>query len=259
MLPFYVIGNLKMHLVSRNECDHYLTQLRREVTGKKFRVTRGVIAPPAIHLSYCAHLPEAFALGAQNMGWEKAGAFTGEISPLMLRDAGVEYCILGHSERRLYAGETDELVARKVRLALKERLVPIVCVGETQAERDSDRTTDIIEHSVRTIFDGLTGSQAEKIILAYEPRWAIGSGLTPTTADILQIKIVLRKLFSELFSPVVAERIPVVYGGSVKAAFLPAVSWEAEMSGVLVGGESLFPRELVKMMVAAEEHFRSAS
>ncbi|TXH07336.1 MAG: triose-phosphate isomerase [Candidatus Moraniibacteriota bacterium] len=253
MAPFYVIGNLKMNLQSREEVAEYLSQLRRESSGKSFPNARGIIAPPSIHLGGFSHIPDGFSIAAQNMGWETKGAFTGEISPLMLRDAGVEYVILGHSERRMYAAETDELVAMKTRLALKENLIPIVCLGETAEERRCDETAAVIERTVRPVFSGLSPLFAERILVAYEPRWAIGTGITPSTADILQVRVYLRKLFSELYDPVLAERIAVIYGGSVKAATLASVSWEAEMAGVLVGGESLYPRELVKMMLDAEQ------
>jgi triosephosphate isomerase len=244
-----------MHLLSKEECDEYVSQLRRESAGKTFAHARGIIAPPVIHLGRFQSLPPGFLLAAQNMCWETKGAFTGEISPLMLRDAGVEFVILGHSERRAYAGETDELVALKTRLALKEGIVPIICIGETSEERDHEETMAVIERSIRTIFQGLSSLFAERVIVAYEPRWAIGTGMTPTTADILQVKVYLRKLFSELYDPSLAERVSVIYGGSVKAATLASVSWEAEMNGVLVGGESLYPRELVKMLAEADAYF----
>ncbi len=258
MPPFYVIGNLKLHLLNHQEVNEYLSQLRRESMGKTFVRTRGVIAPPAIHLHAFNHLPPGFSLAAQNMAWETKGAFTGEISPLMLRDAGVSFVILGHSERRMYGGETDTFVALKTRLALKEGIAPVVCLGETAEERQRDETMAVIERTVRAVFADLSPLLAERVIVAYEPRWAIGTGLIPTTADILQVKVYLRKLFSELYDPALAERIAVIYGGSVKAATLSAVSWEAEMSGVLVGGESLYPRELVKMMLDAEDYLHQA-
>lgn len=255
MLPFSVIGNLKMNLLSREECDEYLSQLRRESSGKTFGHAKGIIIPPAVHLARFQNLPAGFSLGAQNMGWEIKGAFTGEISPLMLRDLGVSHVILGHSERRAYAGETDELIARKTKLALKEGIIPIVCVGETLEERKHEETVAVIERSIRTIYHDLSPLLAERVIVAYEPRWAIGTGVTPITADILQVKVYLRKLFSELYDPAFAERVSIIYGGSVKAATLAEVSWEAEMSGVLVGGESLYPRELVKMLSEADAYF----
>ncbi|QQR78380.1 MAG: triose-phosphate isomerase [Candidatus Moraniibacteriota bacterium] len=255
MSPFLVIGNLKMHLLTHTEVNEYLSQLRRESVGKTFAHSRGIIAPPAIHLHAFSHLPAGFTLAAQTMGWELKGAFTGEISPAMLRDAGVGHVILGHSERRAYAGETDALVAKKTRLALKEGIIPIVCLGETAEERQREQTTTVIERTVRTVFDDLSPLLAQRVIIAYEPRWAIGTGVTPTTADILQVKVYLRKLFSGLYDPAFAERMTVIYGGSVKATALASVSWEAEMSGVLVGGESLYPRELVKMLLEAEHTF----
>ncbi len=255
MPPFSIIGNLKMNLLSREEVNEYLSQLRRESTGKSFLHTRGIIAPPSIYLYSFSHLPAGFTLAAQTMASETKGAFTGEISPLMLRDAGASHVILGHSERRAYAGETDESVAQKAKLALKEGIVPIVCLGETAEERKHDETMSVIERTVRIVFADLSPLLAERVIIAYEPRWAIGSGVLPTTGEILQIKVYLRKLLAELYDKALAERIAVIYGGSVKAAYLAAVSWEAEMSGVLVGGESLYPRELVKMMLEAEVHF----
>ena len=258
MPPFSVIGNLKMNLQTREDCDEYVSQLRRESVGKTFAHARGIIAPPAIHLNRFQSLPPGFSLAAQTMGSETKGAFTGEISPLMLRDANVNFVILGHSERRTYANETDELIARKTRLALKEGLTPIVCIGETSEERDREETIAVIEHSIRIIYAELSPLFAERVILAYEPRWAISAvsgGVTATTADILQVRVYLRKLFSELYDPGLAERISVIYGGSVKAATLASLSWEAEMAGVLVGGESLYPRELIKMLSDAEAHF----
>ena len=256
MPTFLVIGNLKMNLLSHEECTTYLSQLRREAAGKDFLYTRGIVAPPALYLPYFENLPKCFSLGAQNMGWESKGAYTGEISPVMLRNAGVEYVIIGHSERRLYAGENDRLAAIKVKLAFKEGLIPILCLGETEEERNHGQTMAVIERTIQTVFRELSSLLAERVIIAYEPRWAIGSGHVPSTSDILQVKVFLRKLFSALYTGELAEKITVLYGGSVKTAFLSAVSWEAEMNGVLVGGESLYPRELIKMMSEAESHLR---
>lgn len=244
-----------MQLLTRAEVATYVELLQREFLGKQFRHVHGVICPSSVHLRSFTHLPSGIQLGAQDMFWEKQGAYTGETSPLMLKDAGVTHVILGHSERRMYAGETDESVARKTQAALKYMLTPIVCIGETQAERERDQTMHVIDVQVRTIFAGRSPLQAEKIVLAYEPRWAIGGDVTPTTSEILQVKVYLRKLLTELYTPALAERITVLYGGSVKSAFLPAVSWEAEMQGVLVGRESLFPHELAKMMELAESTF----
>lgn len=252
MRPFYVVGNLKMNLLSRGECEKYLTLLRREIDSKEFERVRGILCPPSIHLSRFTHLPPPFTLGAQNTFWERDGAFTGEISPLMLKDAGVEYVIVGHSERRALFGETDEMIAKKTHALLKHLLTPILCIGETTEERQRETTTNALERQIRAVFPGLSPMQAEKIILAYEPRWAIGTDIVPSTQDILQVKVYLRKLFTELYDARLAERMTVIYGGSVKSTFLSAVSWEAEIDGVLVGRESLSPHELIKMMELGE-------
>lgn len=254
MRAIFVVANLKMNLLTRAESDKYLAILKREALGITFAHVVGIVCPPIIHASRFSHLPAGIKLGAQNMAWERSGAFTGEISPLMLKDVGVEYVILGHSERRGVFGETDEMVKAKIDTALKQNLIPIVCIGETRAERERDETTEIIEQQVRSVFQGLSPMQAESIILAYEPRWAIGSDQLPTTGEIMQVRVFLRKLLTELYDTRVAEKVSILYGGSVKSTFLGQVAWEAEMDGVLVGRESLFPHEFLKMMQLLEEH-----
>lgn len=260
MNPFLVVGNLKMNLITEKDGDRYVSELRKAAYGKHFQRTAGVIAPPFVHLSRFSHLPTHFSLGAQDMHWERAGAFTGSISPLMLKDLGATHVILGHSERRAQLGETSALVRAKVEAALQHHLVPIVCLGETLEEHEQGETVGVVARELEQIFGGLSTMQAEKIILAYEPVWAIstsGVSQTPTTTDIFQVKVFMRKWFTEHFDAALADRIQVMYGGSVTAATLGAVSWEAEMNGVLVGKESLFPRELVKMMELAEQHFKT--
>ena len=250
---FYVVGNLKMNMLSREEAAQYLVVLKRELQGKQYKHVTGVVCPPFLYLSRFDGLPTGIKKGAQNFFPEKSGAYTGEISPLMLKDDGVEYVIVGHSERRQYAGETDVVAREKVLSALKHLLIPIVCIGETKAERRAEETEDVLEMQVKTIFSDLSKLQAEKIIVAYEPRWAIGTDQLPTTEELLQVRILLLKLFTEMFGARTAEHIAVLYGGSVKSSFLPAVSFEARMDGVLVGRESLFPYELVKMMDILEK------
>lgn len=259
MHPFLVVGNLKMNLSSEKDGEHYLSELRKAAYGKHFHHAAGVIAPPYVQLSRFSHLPAHFSLGAQDMHWEKSGAHTGSISPVMLKQTGVTTVILGHSERRRDFGETDAIVRRKVEAALQNGLVPIVCVGESETERQAGDTTDVVGRQLEAVYGGLSNMQAEKIIVAYEPVWAIsssGTGAIPTTTEIFQVKVFLRKWFTERFSAALADRIGVLYGGSVNTANLGSVSWEAEMDGVLVGKESLFPRELVKMMELVEQHFK---
>lgn len=250
---FYVVGNLKMNLLSREEADNYLSLFKREIEGKRYENVTGIVCPPFLYLSQFDNLPNGIKKGAQNFFPEKSGAYTGEISPIMLKDSGAEYVIVGHSERRQYAGETDEIVREKVLSALKHLLIPIVCIGETEDERRAEETDSVLEMQVKTIFSDLSKLQAEKIIVAYEPRWAIGTDKLPTTEELLQVRVLLLKIFTKMFGAQTAERVAVLYGGSVKSSFLPAVSFEARMDGVLVGRESLFPHELVKMMDILEK------
>ena len=172
----------------------------------------------------------------------------------MIKDAGAEYVIIGHSERRLYAGETNEIIKSKVISALKQYLNPIVCIGETLEERQADETDRVLSLQLQSVFSDLSKLQAEKIIIAYEPRWAIGTDTLPTTEEILQVRVLIRKFLTEAFDAAFAEKVAVLYGGSVKSTFLGSVSYEAGMDGVLVGRESLFPYEIVKMMSMLEEH-----
>lgn len=258
MKPFLVIGNLKMNLLSEAEVERYLGELHKAVLGKKFTNSLGVIAPPFVYLHQFRDLPDHFGLGAQDMHWEERGAVTGSVSPLMLKDLKAEYVILGHSERRSLFGETDSMIRDKVDAALKHNLIPIVCIGETEPERESGVTIQVVAGQLQSIFEKLSSLQIEKIVLAYEPRWAIGTGRTPSTSDIFQIKVFIRKWFTENFDAKLADKVRVIYGGSVNSMNLGAVSWEAEMGGVLVGKESLYPRELVKMMELAEAERNSS-
>ncbi|MFZ2187490.1 MAG: triose-phosphate isomerase [Candidatus Moraniibacteriota bacterium] len=253
MQKFYVVGNLKMNMLSREEALQYLTVLSREAGDKEYEHVVGVLCPSFIYLTQFDRLPKSIKKGAQNLFPEKSGAYTGEISPVMLKDDGVEYVIVGHSERRKYGGETDEMIREKALAALKSYMTPIVCIGETETERRAEKTESALSAQVRTLFFGCSKTQAEKMIIAYEPRWAIGTDAVPTTAEIFRVRVLLRKLLTDMFDLQTAERIAILYGGSVKSSFLGSVSWEAEMDGVLVGRESLFPYELVKMMGLFEE------
>ena len=253
MRKSYVVGNLKMNMLSREEAVQYLAVLKREMTGKHYAHVIGIVCPSYLYLPLFDHLPQGIRKGAQDLFPEKSGAYTGEISPIMLKNDGVEYVIVGHSERRQYAHETDVMICEKTMAAIKHHLTPIVCVGETKEERQKEETDQILSSQVKTILSGFSKSQAEQVIIAYEPRWAIGTDAVPSTQEILQVRILLRKLFVEMFDAQTAERITVIYGGSVKSSFLAAVSFDAQMDGVLVGRESLFPYELVKMMELCEE------
>ncbi len=250
---FYIVGNLKMNMLSHEEASQYLSVLKRELRDRAFPHVKSILCPPFLYIHDFSHLPGGIECGAQDVFWEKSGAYTGEISPQMLKTAGVTSVIIGHSERRTLLGETDEVVKKKVTASLKHLLTPIVCIGETSEERRTEETTRVLEIQLRSIFAGLSKLQAEKIIIAYEPRWAIGTDLLPTSQEILQVRVLARKILTDEFDAETAERIIMLYGGSVKSSFLSTVSWEGGMDGVLVGRESLFPYEIVKMMALFEE------
>lgn len=244
----YLIGNLKMNLLSPDDVKQYLSVLNRETKGHIFTGVEYVLCPASIHFGlFSEHLPKMIKLGGQNMFWEKEGSYTGEISPIMLKQYGAEYVILGHSERRLYFGETNEIVRKKMERALHQMLRPVVCIGETKDERVAGKTGVLIEEGIQSLFEGLSRMQTEKIVIAYEPRWAIGGDVTPETAEIMEVRILIRKILTQMFDVKTADRVPVLYGGSVKQALLSRVCLDAAMDGVLVGRESLFPYEMTKM------------
>ncbi len=178
-------------------------------------------------------------LGAQNMYWETKGAFTGEISPLMLKDVGCEYIILGHSERRQYFKETSKEVARKTEVALSVNLTPIICVGENLEERENGKTESVIEEEIKALFPKIDPTFAARIIIAYEPIWAIGTGKSSSSEDASVIIKYIRELFSSKYGSKIAERIRILYGGSVNPKNIGEFINESDIDGALVGGASL--------------------
>jgi len=191
-------------------------------------------------------------LGAQNMYWETKGAFTGETSPPMLKDVGCEYVILGHSERRQYFKETSEEVARKTEVALSVNLTPIVCVGENLKERESGKTESIIEQEIKALFPKIDSILAARIIVAYEPIWAIGTGRSSSSQDANLIIKFIRELFSSKYGSKIAERIRILYGGSVNPKNINEFMNESDIDGALVGGASLNTLSFSQIVKAAK-------
>jgi len=212
-----------------------------------------VICPPFIALTMLAPrlAGSGISLGAQTMHWEEAGAFTGEISPLMLKDL-CDYVILGHSERRASFGETDETVNKRLHAAVRHGLTPIVCVGETLAENEAGRTADVVGRQVRGGLAGLTAEQGGRVVIAYEPVWAIGTGraATPEGAGAVVDRII-RPGLGALFGGETADAIRVQYGGSVTAANAASFFEQPGIDGALVGGASLKPAEFLAIVAAA--------
>ena len=180
-------------------------------------------------------------VGAENMYFEEKGAYTGEISPNMLVDAGVKYVILGHSERRGYFGETDADINKKMKKAFEHGLTPIMCCGESLEQREQGVTMDFIRQQVKIGFQGLTADQAKEAVIAYEPIWAIGTGKTATTEQAQEVCGEIRKCIAEFYDEATAEAIRIQYGGSVNAATAPELFAQPDIDGGLVGGAALKP------------------
>lgn len=178
-------------------------------------------------------------VGAQNMYFEESGAFTGEVAPNMLQELGVDYVVIGHSERRQYFAETDETVNLKVKAAFAHNLLPVVCCGETLEEREANVTNEVIGKQIKLDLAGLTKEQAEKVVIAYEPIWAIGTGKTATDDQANETIGAIRKTVEEVYGKEIAEKVRIQYGGSVKPGTIKAQMAKPEIDGALVGGASL--------------------
>lgn len=233
-----IAGNWKLNNTSQ-EAAELVTLLKRnlsEVTDVDI-----VVCPVFTALSVVADLltESEIHLGAQNLYWEDAGAFTGEVSGGLLKEIGVEYVIIGHSERRQFFGETDQTVNKKIRAALKHGLIPIVCVGEVLAEREADRTFDVIQRQVKESLSGFSAAQARKMIVAYEPVWAIGTGKTATPQQAQEVHKFIRDLLVKLYDEETAAEVRIQYGGSVKADNIADLISQPDIDGALVGGASL--------------------
>lgn len=179
------------------------------------------------------------ALGAENVYFEESGAYTGEISPLMLKEAGVKYVIIGHSERREYFGETDETVNKKVKKVLEHKMIPIMCCGETLTQREMNITIEHIRIQIKKGLYGLSASDAEKVVIAYEPIWAIGTGKTATSQQAQEVCAAIRQVVKEIYSEATAEKIRIQYGGSVNGKNAAELFAMNDIDGGLVGGASL--------------------
>ena len=190
-------------------------------------------------------------LGAQNMHWEKDGAFTGEISSDMLKDAGCQYVILGHSERRQFFGETDAGVNRKVKVALAANLTPIVCVGETLEEREANKTEDVVTTQVTKSLAGLDETGFRRIVVAYEPVWAIGTGRTASPAQAQEVHALIRRVLAKMCNPGAAQAVRIQYGGSMKPANAKELMSQPDIDGGLIGGAALDGASFIAIVEAA--------
>ncbi len=190
-------------------------------------------------------------LGAQNMHWEQEGAFTGEISPLMIKDVGCQYVILGHSERRQYFQETDAIVNRKTKAALSAGLIPIVCVGETLEQREAGQTDEVVTTQVTKSLAGLDEGAFRRVVVAYEPVWAIGTGKTATPAQAQAVHGLIRQVLAKVCNPGAAQAVRIQYGGSMKPANAKELLSQPDIDGGLIGGAALEAASFVDIVKAA--------
>jgi triosephosphate isomerase len=240
-----VVGNWKMYKTTR-EASAYLEEFLPLIEGASAKV---FLAVPHTSIATTATRAKgtSVTVGAQNMHDSRDGAFTGEIAALMLKEAGAEFVLLGHSERRHVFGESNEFIHRKVVRALQDDLTPILCVGETAAQRDAGQTEEVIKEQIFTCLEGVPAEESSKLILAYEPVWAIGTGKTATPELAQAVHAFCRSCLEELFGKKKGSLIPILYGGSVNGKNVAELTAQADIDGVLVGGASLEPKNFAEI------------
>jgi len=242
-----IAGNWKMHNTISESLDlvRGIKDRIEDVTGVEI-----VVAPVYTALAAVAAELKGSNIGvsAQNIFWEEQGAFTGEIAPNMITDAGCTYAIIGHSERRQYFNETDETVNKRVRAALSAGLTPIMCVGETLEEREANKTLTVVETQIKGGLAGLSTEDLAKIIVAYEPVWAIGTGKTATPDQAQEVHQNIRAMITGIASDTIAENMRILYGGSVKPENVDALMAQPDIDGALVGGAALKADAFVRLV-----------
>lgn len=233
-----IAGNWKMFKTCRDAVTTAanLVKLVEDIKDREV-----MIAPPftALHPVAAVLNESQISLGAQNLFWEKEGAYTGEISAAMLASVGCRYVIIGHSERRQYFNDTDETVNRRLQAAIKGSLIPVLCVGESEKERDSGKTFSVLDKQLKIGLKGLFAKDLEKLVIAYEPVWAIGTGKTASSSQAQEAHEFLRLLLKKCFGSKIADSTRILYGGSVKPGNIAELMRMQDVDGALVGGASL--------------------
>jgi len=248
----FVAGNWKMNTDSHTSISlaESIVSGSLETAGQSVSVA---VCPPFVYLQAVAKALSAssIAVGAQDIYIESQGAFTGEISASMLKDIGCTYALCGHSERRHVLGETDELINKKVTAAIGGGLLPILCVGELLAEREASRTNEVVTRQIKNCLAGLSIEKVSAVTIAYEPVWAIGTGLTATPQQAQEAHDFVRKLLLQMYDAQLAEEIRILYGGSVKPGNAGDLMAEQDIDGLLVGGASLSADDFIAIIQAA--------
>ena len=241
-----IAGNWKMNMLP-NEAIDFIDKLAPLVKDSKNEI---ILCVPYTDLFYAILTAQGtnIKIGAQNMHFEESGAYTGEVSGKMLKSIGVEYVIIGHSERRQYFNETDETVNKKIKAAFQNELKPIVCVGETLEQREANKTEEVITKQTELALQGLTEEQVQNIIIAYEPIWAIGTGKTASSEQANDAIKAIRDKICQIYGQMVGNGVIIQYGGSVKSSNAKEIFEMSDIDGGLVGGSSLKPDEFAKIV-----------
>ncbi len=254
-----IIGNWKMNPLSVKKAEFIFQKIRK---GLSFYLKKAdpqgkiVICPPFVYLANFKKIKERtknkkniLEIGAQDVFWEKEGAFTGEISSAMLKDLGCQYIIIGHSERRNYLQETNQMINRKLKHSLKEKLIPILCIGEKKEERKQGLTEKVLAKEIKSAFNGISKEEIKRVYVAYEPIWAIGSGKACNKEEIERVYFFLQKIFNKMYGfRLFQERIKFLYGGSISKENIKNYLDSQILDGFLVGGASLDPENFLSII-----------
>ncbi|MDD5618470.1 MAG: triose-phosphate isomerase [Candidatus Omnitrophica bacterium] len=242
-----IVANWKMNPGTVKDAENLFDSLKKEI--KEVKEVEAVVCPPFVYLSGLKSKADNVKIGGQNCFWEEKGAYTGEVSFLMLKDLGCSYVIVGHSERRKYFSETNETVNKKIKAVLKTGLNPIFCIGETQEERSAGKTEAILKQQIISGLGGIKDNEVSNgLAIAYEPVWAIGTGNPCDTAEAKKVKDFILGLISEVYGEAVSKKIRILYGGSVNGKNARSYIKEAELQGLLVGGASLDAEEFAEIV-----------
>jgi triosephosphate isomerase (TIM) len=247
-----VAGNWKMNK-GFSEAEDLIASITDALQEVELKNVDVIICPPAIYLEMATDIAEesVFAVGAQNVYPADSGAFTGEISPAMLADLEVEYCIVGHSERRKYFGESNEFLAQKVDALLKHEVVPIFCCGEVLPEREAGRHFEVVKHQLESSLFHLPAEDFLSVVIAYEPVWAIGTGVTATKEQAQEMHAYIRELVLKRYGTEAANEITILYGGSCNARNAKELFSQPDVDGGLIGGASLNAEEFMAIVLSA--------
>jgi triosephosphate isomerase len=259
MAKFLIIANWKCNPITLQEARKLFNSLKKGL--KDVKKTEVIICPPFVYLPILTGVSAsarqkasygessvAFGIGGQNCFWEDKGPYTGEVSPQMLKSLGGRYVIVGHSERRQIFKETDEIVNGKIKEILKAKLRPIFCIGETEEEKRAGKTFQVLEREIKKGLDKVSNKEIERVIIAYEPIWAIGTEKACEENEVMTITLFIKKLISRLYNKKVVSNVKILYGGSVNSKNASDYLRESKMQGLLVGGASLNSKEFIKII-----------